>query len=212
MADGTMPRKFEKPTGRISLRIPPQLHGEIAQAAQWLGLDITALINLMLHEITPKYLEQGAQAVVKRLDAATKAIAADSGRRLMPGQLPAIVMMHVVDGLTASQIAESTRWDVSRVENILRDHQDLVEAVRRIHGEDPTAFDDDPKPKQETAKETVERYAQRHRERSEQLKSRLEHLEQQRQKIERQSQELAQSKPTKEPTTDATKKPKKGTR
>jgi hypothetical protein len=56
-----MPRKFEKASGRISLRISVELHEQLAAAANGIGIDVNGLINMMLSDLMPKYLSMAAE-------------------------------------------------------------------------------------------------------------------------------------------------------
>jgi hypothetical protein len=53
-------RKAAKKSGRITLRMPPALHAELAEVADTLGLDMNALINLMIRRSFDPYRLEAA--------------------------------------------------------------------------------------------------------------------------------------------------------
>jgi hypothetical protein len=53
--------RSEPASGRISLRVPPAVHAELLDIAEAMGIDLSALLNMMLTEIRPKYVEQAAR-------------------------------------------------------------------------------------------------------------------------------------------------------
>lgn len=64
----------KKGWGRITLRVPPELHQQMAGIADNLGLDLTGLINLMIREGLPTYRAKAAalQARNQELDGGTR--------------------------------------------------------------------------------------------------------------------------------------------
>jgi hypothetical protein len=48
-------RKFEKPSGRISLRLTPEMHLWLGETAATLGLDVNKLIVDMIRDAAPTY-------------------------------------------------------------------------------------------------------------------------------------------------------------
>jgi hypothetical protein len=62
-------RKKAPKSGALMLRIPPELHGDLADTAKGLGLDTTGLLRLMIRRCLPHYQlearligEQGKEA------------------------------------------------------------------------------------------------------------------------------------------------------
>ena len=53
-------RKKTQRSGRISLYVPPALHGELAEVAELLGLDLNGLINLMIRRSFDGYRLEAA--------------------------------------------------------------------------------------------------------------------------------------------------------
>jgi hypothetical protein len=52
-----MAKKKSKPakSGRITLRVKPGIHQELAETADGLGIDINGLLNLMIHRFLPVF-------------------------------------------------------------------------------------------------------------------------------------------------------------
>ena len=53
-------------SGRISLRVPAQVHSQLAEVAAHLGLDLTELLNLMIAEHLPQYAKEAAVTAQSR--------------------------------------------------------------------------------------------------------------------------------------------------
>jgi hypothetical protein len=53
-----MPRKIEKPSGRVTVRFPVELHVELARIANVYGIEVNALLNMMIRERLPDYRER----------------------------------------------------------------------------------------------------------------------------------------------------------
>jgi predicted HicB family RNase H-like nuclease len=49
-------KKSEGASGRISFRLPPQVHSQLLDIANDLGLDLSSLINMMLKSSLPRFL------------------------------------------------------------------------------------------------------------------------------------------------------------
>jgi hypothetical protein len=49
-------------TGRISLRVKPELHEQLAELAQALGQDINGLLNMMVRQALPKVVAMARTA------------------------------------------------------------------------------------------------------------------------------------------------------
>lgn len=67
-----MGRSFEKASGRISLRIPVELHAELGALSQLLGVDVNSLVNLMVRDGLPNYLAKAG--VYQHLPSALKSM------------------------------------------------------------------------------------------------------------------------------------------
>ena len=50
-----MAKKKPRKSGVLTLRIPPDLHGDLAYTASGLGLDVTGLIRLMIRRSLPHF-------------------------------------------------------------------------------------------------------------------------------------------------------------
>lgn len=61
-----MTQKKPKRSGRITLRVPPTLHDELAHVADRLGLDINGLINLMIRRSFDGYRLEAAMLNAQR--------------------------------------------------------------------------------------------------------------------------------------------------
>lgn len=53
-------RRKPQRSGRISLYVPPVLHDEMAEVAEWLGLDLNGLINFMIRRSFDRYRLEAA--------------------------------------------------------------------------------------------------------------------------------------------------------
>jgi hypothetical protein len=58
-----MPRNLDQTSGRVTLRMPQDIHGEIVRVAKILGTDATGIVNEMIREMLPAYVAK-AQSVV----------------------------------------------------------------------------------------------------------------------------------------------------
>lgn len=59
-----MPKNLDQTSGRVTLRMPPELHAELVRIAKALGIDTTGLINMMIRDSLPIYM---AKANLNRL-------------------------------------------------------------------------------------------------------------------------------------------------
>jgi hypothetical protein len=55
--------------GHISFRLPPERHGELLELMSLLGIDMTALLNQMIVDALPAYLEKARRLTEARLKA-----------------------------------------------------------------------------------------------------------------------------------------------
>ncbi len=58
--------KTAKASGHISFRLPVESHGQLQEVARHLGLDLTALLNLIIHEALPGYLDKASKLARER--------------------------------------------------------------------------------------------------------------------------------------------------
>jgi hypothetical protein len=58
-----------KPKGHISFRLPPERHEELLEVAEHLGIDLTSLLNQIIVEVLPSYLDRARELTEERLKA-----------------------------------------------------------------------------------------------------------------------------------------------
>jgi len=56
-----MPRKIENPSGRLTIRVPVEVHAELARIAETMGIEVNALLNMMIREQLGPYQEKVRQ-------------------------------------------------------------------------------------------------------------------------------------------------------
>src|SRR5262245_32962734 len=63
----TVGRKFEKGSGRLSLRLSPAMHEELGNLAEALGVDVTTLLNQMISHALPEFRAKAKTALTEML-------------------------------------------------------------------------------------------------------------------------------------------------
>lgn len=131
-----MPRKFEKASGRISLRIPIALHEQLAGAANGLGVDVNGLINTMLTDSVAKYLSLATERIEQRAEARNQwsqlqANLEKNPRRPGVDQDPVrnillFIQSYGPNSSSPEELAEITGWGIAEV------RQRIAEARQRL--------------------------------------------------------------------------------
>jgi hypothetical protein len=103
-------KKKSKPPllGQITFRLPPQVHQELLDIARHLNLDLTSLLNLMLGEARPTFLERATE-IARRQAQAKKDLEAVA--LPIPGATPEAIAPLVKVAMDAARLAPADdKW------------------------------------------------------------------------------------------------------
>lgn len=105
----------KKRPGRLALRIPSEFHMRLAVVAEDLGVDVTTLINMMLREAFPAFLER-ANVIKTEYQKANRKAAADALRSAAEMLSEIAPSMNAADAKSAGALRNGLEKLIEQVE------------------------------------------------------------------------------------------------
>lgn len=69
MGNNMVAEEKQRLTGRIAIRVTPELQQEITAIAETFGVDVSALVTMMIRDARPRYLAEAARKLAERHEA-----------------------------------------------------------------------------------------------------------------------------------------------